>query len=235
MCVSLHLPLLPPFAFVSPALDPLRDEALLRLHGRDCDEMDTLLHTIEHSIDLDRNEKASIALLRGYCLESQSSPKAGLYFNLARELSPQCHETLMDTLYQPSGYGHADHMPRDPEAYFDTLLDLHVFRELYTQRAALLRAAGGEEGFVHLHASTWTPEVSEDEDQFGAKIGWGLNSAGLDKANELMTKNEFVIMREFFHPFEVKVLERFYWGKRVHMMYTEGRGMVYHRTCIYLV
>lgn len=183
------------------------NEALLQLYQLDCDEVDRLMHEAEHRIDLDRGEKASVALLRGYCLEGQGSSKAGLYFHLARQLSPACHETLLDTLYQPSAYGHSDHMPRDVDSYFSTLLDLHVFRELYHQRALLQPSDP-------LAATPWAgSNATYDDDPYGANIAWGLHNAGMDHAHSLLARNDFVILREFFHPYELAVLERYYRGK----------------------
>lgn len=41
-------------------------------------QVDRYLHSAEASIDLDKAEKAVVALLRGYCEEMQGSDKAGM-------------------------------------------------------------------------------------------------------------------------------------------------------------
>ena len=74
--------------------------ALLRLHAGDCDEVDYLCHQAENTIDLDSKERSAVALLRGYCEESRKSMDTAMYFTLARELDPDCHETLLDASYQ---------------------------------------------------------------------------------------------------------------------------------------
>lgn len=82
--------------------------ALLKLHEGECDEVNYLCHQAENTIDMDPKERAQVALLRGYCEEAQASMKAGMYFQLARELDPlDCHETLLDASYQVKrGLGH---------------------------------------------------------------------------------------------------------------------------------
>jgi hypothetical protein len=191
------------------------NQALLQLYSRDCDAMDELLHEADKVVDQDSEEKASVALLRGYCLEvgpcelgqpplslvsssasspgppwvvqGQGSDKASMYFSLAREYSNNCHETILDASYQPPDYQLSIGLPRSYE-YYAVLMDLHVFRELYTQRSALVDPFEGKD-------SIWTKQASLPKDENGAVVSWGLNEDGVKRANELFEKQDFVVLR----------------------------------------
>lgn len=225
----------------SDYFDAIELQALLRLYQGECAALDALLDGAQRTIDLDPQERSAVALLRGYCEEGQGSSKAGMYFALAREYDPvNCHETLLDATYQPPTYG-TSRMPDRGDGYWGHLLDLMVFRSLYTHRARLANEGSTWPG------SLWAAEPQKEGDAFGANLGWGMNQTGVAKAGEILRgqvrgekvgsgslmagwlagwlcvawpsplldnntqqpiQQDFVVLREFLHPFELAVLER---------------------------
>lgn len=151
------------------------------MYQRDCAKLDALLDDARDKIDLDSKELSAVALLRGYCEESQGSTKAHMYFTLARDLDPEgCHETLLDTTYQPATYGLSTHLPSRDDGYWDHLVELLVFRQLYSHRARLANAGSTWPGYL------WAPEPQREGDGYGANLGWGLNADGVAKAGEIL-------------------------------------------------
>lgn len=178
--------------------------ALLRLHEGNFDEVFRLVGVLQSQVDLDPEEKSLLALLQGYVHEAQGTDKAGMFFALAREYDPKgCHESLFDTSYQPPHYKLSAGIPAERPAYWPALADLFVFRELYTRQHALSPAASWP-------GTVWSEAAQSDKDRHGANIGWGLHSAGVARAADLFAAQDFVILREFLHPFELAVLERHY-------------------------
>ena len=164
----------------SDYFDAMELQALLRLHEGKCEDVDALLDAAQRRIDLDPKERSAVALLRGYCEEGQGSSKAGMFFSLAREYDPEgCHETLLDVSYQPPDYGLSARMPSGVDGYWGHLVDLLVFRSLYTHRARLANEGSTWPGGL------WAPEAQAAGDAYGANLGWGLNRAGMSKAGEV--------------------------------------------------
>jgi len=181
--------------------------ALLRLHQGQFDEVHRLLDEAKAKIDLDPEENAAMMLLQGYAHEAQGSDKAGMFFTLAREYDSEgCHESLLDASYQPPAYQLSVRMPSESPAYWPALADLLLFRELYARRALLSPAATWP-------GSVWSQSPQNDADEYGANLGWGFNWPGLAKAASLLQSQDFVVLREFLHPFELAVLERHYKAK----------------------
>lgn len=165
----------------SDYFDAIELQALLRLHAGECAAVDALLDEAQRKIDLDPTERAAVALLRGYCEESQGSSKAGMYFSLAREYDPDgCHETLLDATYQPADYQLSARMPPRDDGYWVHMADLLAFRQLYTHRARLANEGSTWPGPL------WAPEAQAAGDAYGANLGWGLNKAGVAKAGEVL-------------------------------------------------
>jgi hypothetical protein len=181
--------------------------ALLRLHEGQFDEVHRLVDEAKAKIDLDPEENAAFMLLQGYAHEAQGSDKAGMFFTLAREYDPDgCRESLLDASYQPPAYQLSVRMPFESPTYWPALADLLLFRELYARRAVLSPAATWP-------GSVWSKSPQNDGDEYGANLGWGFNWPGLAKAASLLQKQDFVVLREFLHPFELAVLERHYKAK----------------------
>jgi|EP00624_Nannochloropsis_granulata_P007170 hypothetical protein len=181
--------------------------ALLRLHQGQFDEVHKLVDEAKTRIDLDPDENGTLMLLEGYAHEAQGSDKAGMFFTLAREYDPEgCHETLLDASYQPPAYQLSVRMPSESPAYWPALVDLLLFRELYARRMLMSPAATWP-------GTVWSTTPQNDKDEYGANLGWGFNWPGLAKAASLLKDHNFVVLREFLHPFELAVLERHYKGK----------------------
>ncbi len=165
----------------SDYFDAMELQALLRLYQGQCPELDALLDGAQRKIDLDAQERSAVALLRGYCEEREGSVKAGMYFSLAREYDPEgCHETLLDATYQPAAYGLSHALPPRGDGYWEHLMDLMAFRQLYAHRARLANEGSTWPG------SLWAAEPQRDGDAHGANLGWGLNAAGVAKAGEIL-------------------------------------------------
>ena len=193
----------------------LEMQAVLQLHAKQCGELGSLLDEAQDKIDLNGEEKASVALLRGYCEEALGSEKAIMHFNIARDMDPEhCFETLGDPTYQPVHYQLSNGMPRGEDAppYWPALVDLIVFGELYSKRALLSSnpSATATATTATWPGTLWASTAQSEGDEYGSNLGWGLNEDGVAKAATLLQQNEFVILREVISPFEMHVLERHY-------------------------
>jgi len=146
--------------------------------------------------------------------EAMGSEDAYTYFRLAREFSPTIMETVLDSRYQPFDYQHMS-FPSDG-AYFRAMMDLHIFRELYTQWHHTKRetganstttTAGGTKTTKAREGGIWNPNATLIDDPYGVNVGWGLNEEGINKAKELFEANKIVILRELLHPYELAVIQ----------------------------
>lgn len=181
--------------------------ALIRLHQGQFDKVHQLVDEAKTRIDLDPDENGTLMLLQGYAHEAQGSDKAGVFFTLAREYDPEgCHETLLDASFQPPAYQLSVRMPLESPAYWPALADLLLFRELYSRRMLMSPTATWP-------GTVWSNTPQNDKDEYGANLGWGFNWPGLARAASLLKDHDFVVLREFLHPFELAVLERHYKGK----------------------
>ncbi len=182
-------------------------QALLRLHQGEYEEMNRVLAEAKEKMDLDNEENAVVSLLLGYGEEAQGSAKAGSFFELAREYDPAgCHETLLDTSYQPPTYQLSVHMPHETPPSWPALADLLVFRELY----ALVSSASATAG------SVWPPPTHHDNHTdlpYAVHVNWGLDQDGVAQAARILQTEDFVVLRDLLHPFELAVLERHYRAK----------------------
>lgn len=191
--------------------------ALLELYKGDCQMVDVILDEADRVVDMNREEKAAVVLLRGYCFESMKNIEAGMYFELARDYTPIVTEHFLDPTYQPSQYQN-DYIPS--YEYFPTMMDLHIFRELYLQKMVLAQKLSTSISSINgttitTHQEPWSTETSLEGDTYGANVGWGFNEKGMKRANGLFEENDFALLRDILHPYELAVLKRYYTSKVV--------------------